>query len=510
MDAVPPPPPPPPPSPLPPERRKELSVQRSIDGRALAVIALCAALTDLALRSGGFSVAGVVLVVAVSGGMLWSGRLTNPQARALVAAAPLFGLWVFVRASPWLLPLDVIATTGMLVLGASLATTGSIFDLTASGLAARGMRGFLHGAMAPGFVAPIVARARAQIPDHPRQVARYRAIVRGALLAAPLLIAIGVLLASADAVFAAFFHLSLNAPDLLFHIAALVGGAWGMAGLVRVASAGEPSAVPTGGRTLGRLEAAIVLGSLDALFATFAVSQLVALSGAGERILETRGLTYAQYARSGFFQLLAVAAITLILLLVLRAMVEAPGHGIGLRLTVLFEATVALTLVVVAVSVRRLGLYEQAFGLTMLRLYSTTFAWWIGAVFVLLGVSLAGVRRTRPWLTSASIAAGFATLLALNIVNPEAIVVRHNIGHAERTGRFDPAYVAELSDDAVPTILALLPRLDPGSQAQVMAAVCPSGGRAFTGAAAYNVSHDRAAKSRRAICPATSDWIPSG
>src|SRR5437773_3034451 len=146
-NAMPPIPPPPPATLQLPERRIRLSVRRSIDGRALVVIALCAALTDVALRSGGFSVAGVILVVGISGGMLWTGRLANPHARALIAAAPLFGVWIFIRASPWLLPLDVIATAGMLALGASLASTGSIFDLTVSGLAGRGLWGLLHGAM---------------------------------------------------------------------------------------------------------------------------------------------------------------------------------------------------------------------------------------------------------------------------------------------------------------------------------------------------------------------------
>jgi hypothetical protein len=497
MDAVHPPPLPPPPELSLPERRIDLSVRRPIDGRALAVIAVCAALTDVALRSGGFSLAGFILLVAISAGMLATGRLANPQSRMLIAAAPLFGLWIFVRASPWLLPLDVIAAAGLLVLGASLASGGSMLDLTVSGLAGRGLWSVLHTAMAPGFVAPVVDRAKTRMPGHLRDMARRRAIVRGALLAAPLVLVLGVLLASADAVFAAFVHVNLSAPDLFLHAASLAAGSWAVAGLVRVASAAEPSSTPPIRPAVGRLEAAIVLGSLDALFSIFAVSQFVALSGAGQRILETQGLTYAEYARSGFFQLLAVAAITLTSLLVLRALMAQPGSPIGIGITALFEAAIALTLVVVAVSIRRLGLYEQAFGLTMLRVYSTTFAWWIGGVFVLLGASLAGIRRDQPWLTSAAMALGLVTLFALNVVNPEAILVRHNVAHAKRTGSFDPVYVAQLSDDAVPTLVVLLPQLDAGSRSTVLTAFCGRPSRAFTGPAAYNVSHNRADKACR-------------
>ena len=47
------------------------------------------------------------------------------------------------------------------------------------------------------------------------------------------------------------------------------------------------------------------------------------------------------------------------------------------------------------------------------------------------------------------------------VANPEAIVVRHNVAFAQETGRFDPAYLSGLSDDAVPTLVAALPTLDP-------------------------------------------------
>ena len=116
---------------------------------------------------------------------------------------------------------------------------------------------------------------------------------------------------------------------------------------------------------------------------------------------------------------------------------------------------------IVVVALARLGLYEDAFGLTMLRLYSKVFAVWIGVVFVLLAVDLAGVGRRRAWLPSAAVAAGLVALFALNVVNPEAMVVRHNVDFAERSGRFDPVYLTELSDDAVPALVDALPRLDP-------------------------------------------------
>ena len=60
----------------------------------------------------------------------------------------------------------------------------------------------------------------------------------------------------------------------------------------------------------------------------------------------------------------------------------------------------ALTLVIVVVAIERLALYEAEFGATMLRLACTAFAWWLGAVFVLVALASAGLGRTRTWLTA--------------------------------------------------------------------------------------------------------------
>jgi hypothetical protein len=326
------------------------------------------------------------------------------------------------------------------------------------------------------------------------------------LLAAPVLVVLGVLLASADAVFAGFFS-GWNLLTPIQHGVLLVVGAWGMAGLLRLASA---SPAPTLGRLayrLGRTEATIVLGSVVILFAAFAVAQGVAASEGGRHVIETSGLTYAEYARTGFFQLLAVAAITLAVLLGLRAATDLSDPADRHRFTVLAETAVSLTLVIVVVAVVRLGLYEDAFGLTMLRLYSKVFAVWIGFVFVLLAVHLVGWGRGRAWLPSAAVAAGLVALFALNLANPEAVVVRHNVAFAERSGRFDPDYLAALSDDAVPALVAALPRLAPDARQVVLAQVCTMGsaGRTDRSWSSYNTARDAAIEARRSVCADVTD-----
>jgi hypothetical protein len=191
----------------------------------------------------------------------------------------------------------------------------------------------------------------------------------------------------------------------------------------------------------------------------------------------------------------------LCLLLAARAVTDLRAARARRRFLVLSEVVVALTLLIVVVAIRRMHLYEQVFGLTMLRLYVELFTMWIGAVFVMLGLSLAGLWPRRAWLIPAAAAAGLLLLLGLNVANPESIVVRHNVSHAERIGRFDPAYLAELSEDAVPTLLGELPRLSEGDRAEVLMRLCPPKPLQFKGWAAYNVSMDVAYEKLVSACP---------
>ena len=83
--------------------------------------------------------------------------------------------------------------------------------------------------------------------------------------------------------------------------------AWIVAGLLWVALlASNPESLafprPTA-LSLGIVETSVVLGLLDALFLAFVAVQVCYLFGGAERVVETAGLTYAEYARRGFFDL---------------------------------------------------------------------------------------------------------------------------------------------------------------------------------------------------------------
>ncbi len=434
------------------------------DRRVAAAVLVAAVGTDLAVRSGLAGLAGALLPAAVAGGIIGAGRARSPRAWPVLGLAAVLGAGLGLRAAGWLLALDVLASAGLLLFGSSLVREGDPLDQSIPDLVGRVVHAAVHAALVPTFVAAAGTR-RSRRDRHPSSG---WAVVRGGLLAAPVVLVIGLLLASADPVFASFFRFPTDAGDLVVHAVLLGTGGWGAMTLHRMASAAPYEVHADVRRPLGRVEALTVLAGLVAVFAAFTISQAVTAIRGADYVRRTAGLTYAEHARSGFFQLLVVAALTLGVLLALRAAVVA----IDRRFVVLAEVAVVLTLLLVGGALRRLALYEQAYGLTLLRLFAVLFAVWIGGVFLLLAATLAGLGRRRAWFVPAALALGLAGLLVLNVANPEALLVRRNVDRLAGTDRFDPDAMAELSDDAAPVLLAALPRLSPDDAARVRAGLC--------------------------------------
>lgn len=198
-------------------------------------------------------------------------------------------------------------------------------------------------------------------------------------------------------------------------------------------------------------EWALPLAVLDALFIAFVAVQAAVLFGGHHHVLETEGLTYAEYARQGFWQLLWVSGLAL---LVLAVIIRVADTGRDRRLLRALAGTLCLTsIVVVASAIMRMWVYQQAYGFSTERLLVITIELWLGAVFVM--VALAGVRMTAGWLPRAVLVAGIVALLGLAGLNPERLIADRNIDRFERTGQLDAKYLSGLSSDIDPALQRL-------------------------------------------------------
>ena len=464
----------------------DIAKSKVADGRVLLGIVVVALMFDTAVRSGFVSVGGALLALITPVALIASGRFRRIESMAFLIAVPFFGIWLAVRSSLWLVVADVLAAALLLLMAASFARNGSLFDVNIPGLFVRACAACLHLVYAgPFFIRGLTSQKRGHLGP----------VVRGLLLITPVVIVLGALLASADKVFASLFDFG----DLPQHIILIAIGAWLVTVLYSMASLDAPVAGNSSHRLLGATEALVALGAVVALFAAFVITQIIVLSGGAKHVLETEGLTYAEHARQGFFQLIAVAVITLAVLMTLHAITRTESKAQRAWFTGLSEAAVVLTLAIVVSAIARLGLYEDAYGLTMLRLYATVFAGWVGVVFVFLGVSIAGVGATRHWFTGTSIAAGLVVVFALNIVNPERLVVERNYEHARTSSvPFDVNYNTGLSTDAFGALSSGFYKLDDAQSTTLRMLACKEDESDFKGWLAYNLSRD-IAKTDRAI-----------
>ncbi len=300
-----------------------------------------------------------------------------------------------------------------------------------------------------------------------------RAVALGGTLAFPLLIVFGALFSSADAVFhdvvADLFKIDFG--TVMGHIALFGIFAGLSAGYLRGAMLrAAPSHSLTGGDsklTLGIIPVATALGLIDLLFLMFVVIQLRYLFGGAELIASATGLTYAEYARRGFFELVTVSGLVLPVLAGADWLVRNESRERQRTFRQLAVVLLLLLAVVITSALARMRLYVDAFGLSEIRVYSTAVMLYLAGVFAWFAwTTLRGQRRRFAF---GALVQGFVVLGGLHLLNPDAFIVRTNLARPPAERAFDGWYAASLSADAVPLLLEALPRLDGRAQCTVAA-----------------------------------------
>lgn len=435
------------PAPALPSLRRLWPVPEDTGGspRLLAAAVAVGGLATLTIRLDGIGsavlLAGVgVLAIGVAAR---PGRRTAAELTALGLTVALLSVTAL-RDAPWLVALCLLASWPLASLALVPARTWT--GVTISSLVA---------ALLPVRVVRWTYRTLAGLPIRGLGSARVWLV---SVVTAGLVAVFGALFASADPAYSALIGdlvPDLTLPDVMprvFLFGAVTTTAVLAAYLGRQPPAPDALAPPPG-RAVRRWEWALPLVALDLLFLSFVLVQLTVLFGGRTHVLGTNGLTYAEYARQGFGQLLVVTMLTLAVVAI--AVRKAPRLGRADRRLVqgLLAGLCLLALVVVASAIHRMSLYEQAFGFTRLRMLATTIELVLGGVFLLLMV--AGIRMSGAWLPRACVALAVSGLLALAAINPDAYIADRNVDRYQSTGHIDLDYLSTLSADAVPALLRL-------------------------------------------------------
>ncbi len=472
--------------------------------RRIAAIALVAGVVgDLLFDRTGM---GINVPLGVAGGLIavWlvgSGRPIDRLDWWIPVVAMLAAVGVAIRAdAPVVLADSALAAAG-LVAWALAVSVGGLTRRSAAVVMALGAEA---GVMIGLGAAVVLDRAARQPSDASGAASWRRAlpVVRGLLIAVPVLAIFAGLLGSADAAFAGIIDgllsLGINVDELVRRGIVVAIVAWPTAGGLAVAAGAFPSVftslvralvpppaeapqvvpagwaapapVPVQVRLPGAAstEALTVLVAVEVLFAAFVVVQVAYLFG-GFATMTRAGLTYSEYARAGFFQLVAVVAGAGLLLLA--------GHALAGRAKEFLPVAVGLVVltgVILASAAVRLGLYQQAYGWSELRFYVAATIGWLG-ICLLIALVLV-IRREAGWLLHGVAGAAIAVALLVTALGPQSFIAGQNVARAldpslvpagGKAG-LDIDYVSTLGDGAVPVLVDALPLLAPADRARLL------------------------------------------
>ena len=145
-----------------------------------------------------------------------------------------------------------------------------------------------------------------------------------------------------------------------------------------------------------------------------------------------------------------------------------------------------------------MSLYVDAYGLTQSRVYALAVLGWTAGALACFAATVLRGRAERFSFTA--LVAALVVLGTLNVINPDAIVVRTNVARAREGAELDAAYLASLSADAVPALVAVQAGLEDQPACTILDALVPQEGSGpEPDWRSWNLSRARARTESRAV-----------
>lgn len=194
-----------------------------------------------------------------------------------------------------------------------------------------------------------------------------------------------------------------------------------------------------------------ILTIINIAYAAFTVIQISYLFGGAQAVLPD-GMTYAEYAKKGFGELVMVTIINFLLLVSFMYLASRAQRLVYRIIQGMLSLLTVCTIFMLVSAYFRLWLYEEAYGYTHTRLLAHAFMIFLFALFVM---AFLKIWRSGFSLGKACGVAGIVAYVVLNYASMDAMIAENNIRRYHENGQIDIAYLAGLSSDAVPAIMTL-------------------------------------------------------
>ncbi len=266
-------------------------------------------------------------------------------------------------------------------------------------------------------------------------------IVAGVVLSVPLCIVVVILLGSADKAFGSIFSISLDSfskwiedhllsdililavsvPLSMYIFGAVYSRAYKMRNDALLVKTAETKV-----RLLPSSLCAAFLTPLTLIYVIFTLMQLFHFFTAN--VMSDPGFTYAEYARSGFFQLCAVALINLSVISGVTFFTKNAEKRLPRVLSAFVTVFCVLTECLIVTALSKMLLYISIYGMTPKRVETSVFMIYLFVMFVVLIVKQCGRKLS---FTKIGYCLAAAVLLLMAFIPVDALIARYNISKYE-------------------------------------------------------------------------------
>ncbi|MGM0845249.1 MAG: DUF4153 domain-containing protein [Bacillota bacterium] len=272
-------------------------------------------------------------------------------------------------------------------------------------------------------------------------------IVLGILISLPLVFFTGLLLMSADRHFAQLVELlplqmlNLSVGEEMARLVFILIVSLLMYSFVRILRRDHTSYSRQLKSKKVNLEGIIVITVLISLNGLYALFTFVQFQYFFSDSLIT-GLTYADYARRGFFELIVVTLINWSIVVTVIKTMSLESKKMKVMINALLSLLVGMSGIMLYSAGMRLSLYEEAYGFTMARILAHAFMVWIGIIltFTLIKIWYKSLSLSRFYIISSLL-----FYSALNIMDLNGLIVQKNLERYQETERVDLFYFQQIS-----------------------------------------------------------------
>jgi hypothetical protein len=275
-----------------------------------------------------------------------------------------------------------------------------------------------------------------------------------------------LLLSSADLVFKAYvekiFNFGFNLEIILRVLIILVASYIFLGVFSKITGSGQrpeptseekPTFNKSENKSLGFIESSTVLILIELLFLSFIAIQFFYLFGGKDYVWGIEEyITYSQYAKKGFCELIMASIISFFLIYGL----DKTSFRKNLKEKKIFKILSAVLVLEMSIIIysawMRMAVYVDGYGLTFFRFLVFAFLLWIFLVFIIF-LSKIILEKKDTVFIFCIFCLTIIFWAGINIINPDAFIAKENIKRLVSGEELDPFYLSRLSDDAMPEIV---------------------------------------------------------